>query len=111
MDGEIVVGFDLERLEELLPRASSRGLHLGVSIANARAAGNRPAGVYVGEIKADTPADRAGVRKGDIITEMAREPVRNADDLRKIASEVVLGSVVPLTVWRSGHRLRLLIHS
>jgi S1-C subfamily serine protease len=58
---------------------------LGAKVADASKyalPGGRPMeGAYVGGVKPGSPADVAGVRVGDIITEVGGTPVRSADDL------------------------------
>jgi glutaredoxin len=109
VDDQVYSGFDLSLLNRLFPRLDRRGIRLGVSIASAEPSGDRPGGAYVGEVKADTPADRAGVKKGDIIVEMAQQPVRNAQDVHTIASGLIPGSHVTLTIWRARRRLRVVL--
>jgi glutaredoxin len=109
VDGQVYSGFDLSLLNRLFPRPGSRGVRLGVSIASAAGSGDRPAGAYVGEVKKDTPADRAGMKKGDIIVEMAQQPVRRAQDVHRIAAETAPGARIPLTVWRASRRFRLVV--
>jgi glutaredoxin 3 len=106
---EVIVGFDLERLNALLPRAERPRARLGVSIATAKPAGKRPMGAYVGNVAADMPAERAGVQQGDIIVEMAQRPVRDASDVHAVLSTLLPGTRVALTVWRMGHEFRLVV--
>jgi glutaredoxin len=109
VDGQVYSAFDMSLLNRLFPRPGSRGVRLGISIASAKASGDRPAGAYVGEVKADTPADRAGIRKGDIIIEMGQRPVRRAQDVHTIASETTPGTRIPLTIWRARRKLRIML--
>ena len=109
VDGQVYSEFDLALLNRLFPRPGSHGVRLGVSIASAKPSGERPGGAYVGQVKADTPADRAGVKKGDIIIEMAQRPVRRAQDVHTIAAETRPGTQIAVTVWRSRRRLRIVV--
>jgi S1-C subfamily serine protease len=109
VDGQAHSGFDMSLLNKLFPRPGSRGVRLGVSIASAVESASRPAGAYVGAVKKDTPADRAGVKKGDIIIEMAQQPVRRAQDVHRIAAETTPGVRISLTVWRASRRFRLIV--
>jgi len=60
-------------VQELTPEIANR---LGL---------NDEEGVIVSSVEPDGPADEAGVRKGDVIKELNRKPVRNMDDfLREI---------------------------
>jgi S1-C subfamily serine protease len=108
--GRAIVDLDLERLNQLFPRRV-QGIVLGVAVADARRAGDRPPGAYVGHVEADTPADRAGILKGDLIIEMAQRPVRSANDVHAIASQIVPGSRIPVTLWRAGHVFRIVLRT
>ena len=44
-------------------------------------------GVLVLEVEADTPAYNAGLREGDVITEINRRPVETPDDILQVVEE------------------------
>nr|WP_241215221.1 PDZ domain-containing protein [Thermobaculum terrenum] len=58
-------------------------------------------GAYVGRVAAGSAAERAGLRPGDIITEVNARPIRNAEDLEKAIENLRKGSQVTL-VWVRG---------
>jgi glutaredoxin len=106
---EVVVGLDRRRLDQLFPRKEEQPIRLGVSIASVGAGGRRPLGAYVGRVSADSPADRAGLREGDVIVEVAQRPVHSAQDVRAALVSILPGTKVPITMWRSGHTLRVVV--
>ncbi len=58
------------------------------------------------------PADRAGVRLGDLVLEVARERVSTLADLfRKVWSLGPAGTEVPLTLAREVRRVRVRLRS
>lgn len=59
-------------------------------------------GTVVQRVKADSPADEAGLREGDLISAIDGEPVRGSQDLADAISEREPGEEVMLTVHRSG---------
>jgi len=59
-------------------------------------------GAVVTQIEADSAADRAGLRVGDIITEINDKPVRDAATLRNTIGLLRLGQEVKLSVLREG---------
>ncbi|MBN1937110.1 MAG: PDZ domain-containing protein [Anaerolineae bacterium] len=108
---EVMVGFDMARLRQILPLQERTKVSLGVSIANVKQTDLYPEGAFVGSVKPGSLADRAGVKKGDIITEMIQRPVKAASDVHQVMSQVVPGDPVPLTVWRAGRTLRFTIRA
>ncbi len=68
---------------------------------------NGNGGVLVNDVSSDTPGAKAGLKRGDIVTELNGKPVTSADDLRLAISETSPGTVVHLTVWRSGQTLQV----
>jgi S1-C subfamily serine protease len=60
-----------------------------------------PEGAYVADVVADSPAEKAGIEKGDIITKFAGQNVRGDDaSLAKLISSKKPGDVVELTLFR-----------
>ncbi len=59
-------------------------------------------GALVGDVTPDGPAQKAGLRKGDIVLEVNGKPVANANDLRMTISMMQPGSAVQLKVVRDG---------
>jgi serine protease Do len=62
-------------------------------------------GVVVRSIEPGSPADRAGLMPGDVITAIGSKPVRSADELAEIVSELDAGASVPLRLMRRGSPL------
>jgi len=64
-----------------------------------------PQGAYVVEVVSGSPADKAGVKEGDIITKLDDQPVREKDGgLAKLIAQKKVGESVKLTVWRDGEQ-------
>ena len=57
-------------------------------------------GALVTEPQADSPAAKAGVLSGDVITAVNGNAVKDARDLAKQIGAMASGSNVKLTVWR-----------
>jgi len=58
------------------------------------------AGVVLVEVDPDGPAEDAGLRRGDILIEANRQPIRTVDDLQRILAEVPQGGDVLLRIER-----------
>lgn len=85
---------------------------LGVSIRgltenDAKALGlKQPTGALVANVFPDDPADKAGVKQGDVILEVNGKPVAdNSELLRKIAT-LKPGDKAHLVLWRGGKKIR-----
>ena len=68
----------------------------------------REAGIEVVEVVPGSPADRAGLRAGDIIIELDETPVSDASDLQRLMAETRIGQVTAMRVVRGGHEQTLL---
>ncbi|HSJ54069.1 MAG TPA: glutaredoxin domain-containing protein [Anaerolineae bacterium] len=111
VDGQVVVGFDQPRLMELLKNSRPK---LGASVADAaRQAKKRPgipdSGAYVGQVRSGSPAERAGLRQGDVVTALGGQPVVIADDLHKLVADMPKGRELSLTFVRNGKQKESLI--
>ncbi|MFI7676076.1 S1C family serine protease [Actinophytocola sp. NPDC049390] len=60
------------------------------------------AGLRVIEVVAGGPADRAGLRKGDLVLTVAREQVQDAQGIQRRLFAEVIGTDLAITVLRNG---------
>jgi serine protease Do len=60
------------------------------------------AGVVVEEVRSDTPASRAGLKEGDIVTDFDGERARSAAHFTRLVRETAPGRTVKITVLRNG---------
>lgn len=114
IDDQVVVGFDPQRIQALLGKASHKRPALGLSIADASRmavkAGALPVfGAYVGKVAPGSPAEQAGIKPGDIITEANFRPISNAADLEKVLQNTAAGSKLALVAMRGDRTLRFQI--
>jgi serine protease Do len=59
-------------------------------------------GVLVSDVVAGNPASEAGIRRGDVISEMNRSPVKNIGDYQNLLASVKKGSSVLFLIKRGG---------
>lgn len=64
-------------------------------------------GVLVNSVVPGSPADRAGLRPGDVILDLAGEPVPGSSALRNRTVGLAIRQEVPLTVLRDGAKQNL----
>jgi S1-C subfamily serine protease len=62
----------------------------------------RASGLRVGEVVPGGPADRAGLRAGDLLLTAAGKPVEKAQDLQRLMFDEVIGKPFAITVMRNG---------
>ncbi len=62
----------------------------------------RRRGLRVVDVVAGSPADRAGLRPGDLVLEAARAPVAEAQSLQRLLFTEAIGQPLPVTVYRRG---------
>jgi serine protease Do len=66
-------------------------------------------GVVVADVAEDGPAARAGIRKGDLILEVNRQPVRRPDEVKAIIGKVKEGEPVALRIRRGNEAVYLAV--
>jgi len=64
-------------------------------------------GVFVADVEQDSPAAKAGIKKGDVITEYNGEHVEGMLQLTRLVRETPPGHTAQLSVWRDGHAQNL----
>ena len=112
--GNIGIGFAIPSnmakavMDQLLTNGKvSRGM-LGVTIqsvdADMATSLNLPAarGAIVSSVTAGGPADRAGIRRGDVVTAINNQPVIDNNSLRNQVASLKPGSTASVTVVRNG---------
>ncbi len=60
-------------------------------------------GVLVNSVTDDSPAARAKLHQGDVITAFAGKPIRNTRDLAMAVADTPSGKSASMTVWRDNH--------
>jgi S1-C subfamily serine protease len=81
-----------------IPRALARANQIAVS-----------SGVLVVSLEENSPASRAGLRKGDVILGFGGTPVSGIDDLHRLLTDDRIGVPAPLVVLRRGERRQLVV--
>jgi putative serine protease PepD len=106
--GSIGVGFaipvdEARSIAEQLIR-TGRATHpaIGVSATTVGADGSGPRGAQLREILPGGAADKAGLKPGDIVTQVAGKPVPSVDQLIVVLRGAKVGDRIPVTYVRAG---------
>jgi serine protease Do len=59
-------------------------------------------GAVIAEVDADSPAGKAGLREGDVIQEVNKQPVKNAKDLVVVSKKLKANEKILLRVYSQG---------
>ena len=97
--------------EDLFADSSEGWLGVGVSEVSADQARQLKLGsvygVMISEVAPNSPAAKAGIRKGDVITEFNGMRVEGAAEFRRVVRETPPGRTAQIVVWRDGHSEKL----
>jgi serine protease Do len=107
--GNVGIGFAVpinmarQVMEQIVQNGRMLRGRIGVSIADA-ASGNAAAkeGALIAEVSPNSPAEAAGIRKGDLVLKVDGIPIRSAAQLRNKVGLKPVGKSVQLTIQRDG---------
>ena len=80
---------------------------IGVSVRDVEEAAEGAEGAVVTDVRADGPAEAAGIEAGDVIVEFDGERVRGARQLARLVEETPAGRAAPVRVLRGGSPVAL----
>ena len=86
---------------------------LGVSIQNINDATaevfgmDRPHGALVGQVESGSPAEKAGIKQGDVIVSIDGKPVKDVEDLQLKVVDIAPGTKIDLDIMRGRHEMTL----
>lgn len=75
------------------------GSQIGVTVREAETGG-----VVIEDVRQGSPAEKAGVKEGDVISEFDGERVRSSRQFARLVDETPQGRAVKMTVQRNGQR-------
>jgi serine protease Do len=99
--------------QQLLKDGAVHRGYLGVQIKDldaevaARLGLDKQKGVLVAKVFDGSPAAKAGLKDGDVLTALAGKPVENGHELQSVVAGLPLGKPVSVTVLRDGERKEL----
>jgi len=68
---------------------------------------DHPGGALVSAVTPGSPAAKAGIETGDVITSFADEPIKDPKDLSRAVADVSPGVKETLDVWRKGKTMQI----
>jgi serine protease Do len=82
-----------------------RGAQLGVRVSDVDV--KDPLGARIDDVDPDSPAEKAGLREGDVVVEFDGERVRSARQFTRLVQETPDGRTVKIAVMRNGQKQTL----
>ena len=105
----IPVNTVVDIVEQIMTKGEISTPYIGITVndvdENLRAYGV-PAGANVYGVNEDSPAEKAGLQKNDVVVEANGEAIKGSDDLVKLIRACAAGDEVELTVYRQGENVK-----
>jgi serine protease Do len=117
--GSIGIGFAISStlvkpvIEQLKNGGKVRRALLGVSlqaVTGELAEGMhlpRAEGALIANVTEGGPADKAGIKQGDVILEFDNKPIKEMRTLPRLVADAPIGEKVPVVVYRKGERMTI----
>lgn len=108
--GNVGIGFAIpvnmarKVMEQIIANGRVERGRIGISLKDLHPSVNKGLnqGAVIAEIAAGSPAEKAGLRKGDVVTGADDRPIRTAAQLRNTIGLARIGEDVKLTLLRNG---------
>ena len=111
--GEAIIGFDRQRIQELLASGKASGdvkqVKFGLKIADAQkvvqqAGALTVSGAIIGDVSPGFLGEKAGLKTGDIITQINQKPITGASDMEHALTEIKPGDIIAILFMRGGEQ-------
>lgn len=100
-NGGFTQGRPVERPDVMV--LDGRGAQLGVMVSDVDVKATS-GGVKIDEVNPDSPAEKAGIKAGDVVVEYDGEKVRSARQFTRLVQETPEGRAVTIALLRDGKR-------
>ena len=106
INGETIIGFDRDRIQSLLADADNRKpVRFGLKIADAARNGAGIPGALIGAVTPGFLGEKAGLKAGDIVTEINKKHIAGANDMEQVLKTLKTGNIVAI-MFRRGKDTR-----
>lgn len=68
---------------------------------------DRPEGALITNVEKGSPADRAGLKTGDVIRKLNEQPIVASSELSALIGQALPGDQVKLEIWREGKPMQM----
>jgi serine protease Do len=83
--------------------------NLTPDLATGLGAGAPSVGALIAQVSPDSPAEKAGIQAGDVVTAVGSTPVKTSKDLQRSVLDSAIGKPLHLLVWRKGQQQTLAV--
>ncbi len=66
-----------------------------------------PQGAYIQDVVAESPAEKAGIQKGDILTKIDNKKIQEDEEVSKIIAGKKIGDTITISLWREEKTLEV----
>ena len=110
-NGDVAIGDWAPGAAQAVRVFAGSGSQIGVGVRDLNdeelKGGKTATGIVVEDVEADSPAQKAGFKTGDVVVEFDGERVRSTRQFMRLVQETVAGRTVTAAVTRAGQRVTL----
>lgn len=99
-------------VESIIEKGYVSKPYIGVTVSNVSSESQLyglPKGAAIQSVTEDSPAEKAGLQRGDIITNANDMEITSSDDLVSMVRKMAVGDTLNVTVYRQGQTLNMTV--